>query len=229
MIKKEEGYILRKAERICKNISDFLVLVGFDEFYLAGSCLNKDFHDIDIFPLKQMTSFDIGERAKNFLVSETDNAFTFRWKGIIIQICNYIYPSLKSLILSFDFSHIQVGCFMRLDPSWGWKAIDIYYTEDYVTAKIIQDTYYTSSDYPLSSLIRVLKYYKRNQMSREYAVESVVNIISDIVSRGFDGSDDFRNQLNVVKAGLLDSEVEKLEHSKISLLYKELNKSRRTI
>jgi hypothetical protein len=222
-----------RAERLCNKdrIPEFLDTFGFNDFYVAGGCLTKDVRDIDIFPIQQVEQ-PLNYLNKHYFVSRTRNAVTFNIDGQVIQICNYIHDSLRNLVDSFDFSHIQVGCKVAKTRNnlqgfrTQWIVQEVYFTEDFLIAKALEDSKYTSSGYPLSSLVRILKYYKRDHISRGSAVWSIINILVDIIKRGFKDYEDFKDQLDAVDLGMLPDEIDKIETSKLAELFELLRKDK---
>lgn len=191
---------------------------GVAEFYVGGNSLNRNPpNDIDVFPINGFFSHQIAEKLGK-VVSSTKNAITVKvnvdktlhhqtvdgtndievgGKTITVQLCNYVHPSLESLVDSFDFSHIQVGA--KVTPS----NIDVYCTNNYEESKLCQSTEYFGSEYPISSLIRTFKYAKRGDFAGDSHIFSVLKILADISCRGFSNYEDFKNQLDAVDLGLV--------------------------
>ena len=195
-----------------------LAEAGIKEFYVAGNSLNKQPpNDIDIFPVGNLFTQEQAEKLGN-VVSSTKNAITVKvgldkkinhqtvdgqneievsGKNIVVQLCNYQHGELESLVNSFDFSHIQIGA--KVDN----LGITVYYTKEYENAKMCQSTEYVGSEYPLSSMIRMFKYAKRGDFAGNSHIFSAFKIVTDVVDRGFDDFDDFKNQLDAIDLGLV--------------------------
>ncbi len=194
-----------------------------DEYYIAGNSLNKDKpNDFDVYPSCESFDFKaIKKRLKSFdgayVTCETRNALTVNISGSIVQFCNYKKNTIQQLIESFDFAHIQVGAVIHIcwepgDPEDGGGYSNSYVqsvwvTEDYESAHIIGTTWYTGSDYPLSSLIRCIKYAQRNTYANRFEYKAdILMILSDIINRGYKDYADFKDQLAAVDLLLLEEQ-----------------------
>lgn len=207
---------------------------GIESFYVAGNSLNKQPpNDIDIFPVASLFTKDQASKLGN-IVSETKNATTikvpfngtlhhqtvdgttdieFSGKTITIQLCNYHHESLEKLVNSFDFSHIQIGALVDTNKYDSSKNIEVYYTKAYEDAKMCQSTEYVGSEYPLSSLIRAFKYSKRGDFAGNSHIFSVFKLLNDIIIRGFNDFEDFKNQLDAIDLGLVPENPKELEEA----------------
>lgn len=194
--------------------------LGLKEVYVAGNCLNRlSPHDIDVFPVNE-DDF-IGLKSKLKPIVFTKNALTVKINNITVQFCNYHHNSLVELVDSFDFAHIKLGVHVVNDC-----IEDIYISEDYKDARIIESTYYTKSDYPLSSLIRLYKYHKRGDLAgKSYMIETL-KIMTDIVERGFEDYEDFKDQLDAIDLGLVPEDVAELETANLLKLFELLRKDK---
>lgn len=189
--------------------------------YIAGNSLNRETpNDYDLF---QIGDEEIKTGDLKVLFS-SKNARTVSGNGNTIQICHYMKKNLKELVKSFDFSHIQVGAALMRDLDGKMKVEKIYYTEDYIQAKLSESSEFTGSDYPLSSLIRLFKYVKRGNFSGKSYMWETLNILEAIVTRGFDGYADFKDQLDAVDLGLLPEELSGAKGS-LFKLFTALDKS----
>lgn len=179
-------------------------------FILAGGALGKSSpNDFDIYPV-HANPFDknsvlnriavLAEPAVT-LLSNTKNAVTVKIGEQTIQFCCYLKKNLSSLIKSFDFAHCQVGV---LFGGNGEIPHDdgIEFTDDYLTAMVCENTFYTGSEYPTASLIRTIKYVSRGKFCGKDYVSSIIDILKDIVNRGFMGYDDFKDQMDAIDLGL---------------------------
>jgi len=188
-------------------------LIGGRPFILAGGALCGDkVHDFDIYPskanpyIRDEIERKLTDKTKPVgadIVAVTKNALTVLLEGgQTVQFCSYMKQSLTELVKSFDFAHIQVGILFQGDNRP--PQIDsVFYTDDFVAANVTRCTHYTGSEYPTSSIIRALKYYKRGKMNRSAAVRSVVHALADMVNRGFADYNDFKDQLDAIDLGLL--------------------------
>ncbi len=175
------------------------------EFYIAGNSLNglQRSTDVDIFPSDTKNNDKLLELFKDYEIYRTKNAVTYSLKGKIIQICNYIFPTLKELVYSFDYSHIQVGA--RIEDC---AVLEVCFTDEYIESRIIGNTEYLGSNYPLSSLIRAFKYKEHKEISKGRMIYSILSALADIVERGFKDYADFKDQLDAVDLGLLPEDFE---------------------
>lgn len=223
---KIKKIIRSRLETRLKNL--LLSGISLGHVYVAGGfLLRRDPNDIDIFPTK-LKQFDKYDKDTEYytIVSRTANAKTLKLKdGTIIQLCNYFHETLEKLVESFDFAHIKVGAQIELDGDLGLVIKDIYISNDYKIAKISEFTFFTGSDYPLSSLIRILKYYERGEFSGHSYIGEIVRILTAIVERGFINFDDFKDQIDAVDLGLIPEEIDSLGDGNLWVdLYNALEK-----
>lgn len=184
--------ILYARARYCIRLANGLLDVG--DFYLAGSAIaTNQIRDIDIYPTPNRT-FNIPQ---NNQVAVTKNATTIKNEPPL-QFCNYKKESLRELISSFDFSHIQAGAYVS-DGS----VISVEWTEEFLYSKACQTSVFTGSEYPLASALRLLKYHARGEIHERQALTSMLSIITSVVKRGFKDYSDFKDQLDAVDLGLV--------------------------
>lgn len=203
----------RMNKRLEKFYSPIALILGeeYDKYWVAGSSCNKDKpNDYDVYSPKSFNFDAISEHAAKMnlhTVSVTKNAVTVIINDTPVQFCNYPKLSLKSLIDSFDFAHVQVG--VEITTTWDdgvysdSRITECCMTEDYKDSMIVGSTWYTGSEYPLSSMIRLVKYAKRDCfLGNSYKV-SQIQILNDIVRRGFKDYNDFKDQLEAIDILLL--------------------------
>lgn len=194
----------------------------YDGYLVAGnSCNAAAPHDFDIYPWGSDFDFKgISSRINSvggYVVIETRNALTVNINGSVIQFCNYNKCSLEKLIESFDFAHIQVGVGVEIkwepgDPTdgggYGSSTItQVEYTDDWQSAHMLETTWYTGSNYPLSSLLRTTKYFQRGCYAKKHEYKKdIINILNDIISRGYKDYEDYKDQLAAVDLLLLEPE-----------------------
>ena len=182
-------------------------------FILAGGSLCGDpVHDYDVYPCaaSPYTLEDVVERVTSLagtdptvsLLSITKNAVTVMLReGQTVQFCSYLKPTLKELVDSFDFSHVQVGIrFAGAKEPPGMS--NVYYTDAFVAANVTRQTEYTGSEYPTASIVRMLKYYKRGKMTRAAAGRMLMEALAEVVDRGFTDYNDFKDQMDAIDLGL---------------------------
>jgi len=151
---------------------------------------------------------------------------TFKVGEQIVQLCFYPQPTLKALVDSFDFAHIQVGVHIHIGDVDGLSIAtvsSVYHTEAWVTSHAMQTTWYTGSEYPLSSLLRSIKYASRGDFAGKSYIPSAINILKGIIKRGFSGYEDFKDQLDAVDLGLIEKD---LEGCNISELFELLRRDK---
>lgn len=209
-----------------KNLySAIAILLSYDheDYIIAGNSLNVDKpHDFDIYPDDSKFDFEaIKKRLKSFdgayVACETRNALTVNLSGHVLQFCNYSKKTISQLIESFDFAHIQIGAVVHIcwepgapEDGGGYAGSfiqSIWMTDDYTTAHTIGTTWYTGSDYPLSSLLRCIKYAQRNTYTNKFEYKAdVLKILGDIINRGYKDYADFKDQLAAVDLLLLEEQ-----------------------
>jgi hypothetical protein len=210
---KINDIIVRRAYKL--NFENIYKLIDNRPFILAGGSLCGDkVNDFDIYPAawNEFSTKDIEKKIaenkdeivkKVKLISMTKNAMTLNVDGQTVQFCNYKKDTLKELVDSFDFAHIKVG--IRFDGCNEPPHADgVYFADDFVLANVEKATYYTGSEYPTSSLIRIFKYAIRGKFEKRNYVRSVLKILSDIVKRGFVDYKDFKDQMDAIDLGLAE-------------------------
>lgn len=191
-------------------------LVDNRPFYLAGGALCGDeVHDFDLYPVYG-DQFDAARIAAKItetcgkdavVVYASPNALTVRLlaKNQVVQFCSYVKPTLEELVDSFDFSHIQVGIEFRGNGCAPFHE-HVYYTDAFVLANVTRKTVYTGSEYPMSSLMRLFKYHKRGKLNKTEVAQSAMKILKDVVARGYENYEDYKNQLDAVDLCYTDME-----------------------
>ena len=199
-----------------------------EPFALAGGCLVTDPpNDYDVYPMSMHTKAFDRRSIKAGLESlkrthdcavlfESRNALTVCVDGKQIQFCDYAVtnpslpykPSLVELVKSFDYTHVQVGVsFTPMEDDKGSirtpEADFIYYTDDYLETLVTKQTKYSGTEFPLGSLIRLRKYDKRGLLPLSRYRRTVLDILADIINRGFKDYDDFKAQLEAVDLRVL--------------------------
>ena len=203
MNQKIEKHVMHMAEIHVAKVDQAMRRMGVSQYYMAGNCLNsEEVEDIDLFPVgepdEKWNMADIGE-----ILSVTDNARTYKVDGHIVQLCKYAYNTLPRLVCSFDFAHIQCGVHVVEG-----EVVELFVTTEYLLAQTEKDSWYVSSDYPLASLMRILKYHRRGQISEVKAKQSIYHMLADIARRGYLDADDFIEQANGVDPRDDEDEVE---------------------
>ena len=202
--KFEEQICTQLAQRIearmpfAKKIYD---AVG--SFYVAGNSLNEEVpNDFDLYPVWKNQFDDVRSKiGEDNVVCVTKNAVTAKIDGHTVQFCNYFKNSLDELLESFDFAHVQVGArFTKALDSSPISNVD--FTPNWLVAKSTGQTFYTHSEYPISSLIRINKYIKRGNYIGKSYIRDVIRILTDILNRGIEDYEDFKDQLDAIDLGL---------------------------
>lgn len=175
---------------------------------IAGGSMvpNAEINDIDVFPSATTLQVPTGLRS-DCKVSSTPNATTIVCGSATVQLCKYHAPTLRDLIETFDFSHVQAGMIVGRagDGRFAWFDSDA--TDGALTAWETGSTRYTGSAFPLSSLVRSLKYAERGWIKgRGAQMATTFAIMADICTRGFVNYNDFKTQLDAIDLGVVDDE-----------------------
>ena len=204
---------LRMDKRLEKFYKPIALLLGEDvDYYVAGnSCNSSAPNDYDVYPIENEFDFDeiktYAEKMKMPIASETKNALTIIINGTPVQFCSYIKPSLLSLIESFDFAHIQIGIGVHNEWDGEYECSEIKEIQTtcaWEESQLLNTTWYTHSEYPLSSLLRCVKYAQRGDFAGKSWKVSMMDIVKDIVERGYKDYDDFKDQISAIDLALLD-------------------------
>lgn len=191
-------------------------------FYLAGGALAGDVNDVDLFPV----ACEKIVHPNGTVICESKNATTIKCDPWPVQVCKYQRESLQALVESFDFAHIQVGAMISLKQ--GTAVVDyVYCTQAFLDARAIGSTWFTGSGYPLSSMVRLGKYFKRGSLGKSAYIRSVIDTLVAVVMRGFDGYADFKDQLDAVDLGLVPEELDEVSKSSLKELFELLNRERK--
>lgn len=209
----------RMDTRLKKVYSAIAICLSYEYhgYFVAGNSCNASApHDFDLYPWCN-NEFDFEgiksriESVGGYVIIETRNALTVNIGGKIIQFCNYWKPDLINLIESFDFAHIQIGVAVNIE--WGpdgyeHSAIEyVEYTDNWQRAHMLETTWYTGSDYPLSSLLRTVKYFQRGAYANKFEYKKdVLNILNSIISRGYEDYQDYKDKLAAIDLLLLEPE-----------------------
>lgn len=201
-----------KIERKLSVIKEELYKHNIRHFYIGGGAFYSN-HDIDLFPVVE-NGF---KASANDLIpiANTANAKTYHIADTSVQLCKYYYPSLQKLVESFDFSHCKIGGEFKIVQSYTRSRSivhteELYISDDFVTANLTQNTTYTGSKHPLSSLIRVVKYAIDGRFHGRSYMNSIIQCVTDICDRGFSNYDDFKDQLDAVDLGLIPDSIDSL-------------------
>lgn len=167
----------------------------------AGSAMipKHEINDIDVFFYNSRDydkTVDVLKQVYKYF--ETPNCVTINTNYVKVQLCKYNYPTMKQLVESFDFAHVQIA--------YDVFTQDVTYTEQAKEAFISRTTTFTGSEYPLSSLIRLNKYYERGRIKGRGLIGEALLIFKAILERGFKDYEDFKDQLNAVDLNFFDTE-----------------------
>lgn len=200
-------------------------ILNTHSFVVAGNSLNRDKpNDFDVYMIGETFDFEkIRHNIEHFpslrkkcsIICETKNSMTVKIDGYVTQFCKYTKNSVMELIKSFDFAHCQVAAeFHCCDLSDDYDYFEnlkvsvskVYFTEDWVKAKVNESTFYTGSEYPLSSLIRLVKYAQRGMFAGGSYKYEMLKIFKDIINRGYKDYEDYKDQLDSIDLMLLTEE-----------------------
>lgn len=223
MTKSTKEIITSRMALRLKNLFSAIAIClsySYDGYFVAGnSCNAAAPHDFDIYPWGDDFIFDdIKSRIKSvggYVITETRNALTVNIGGKVVQFCNYNKPTLIDLIESFDFAHIQIGVAVEIEwepgspeEGGGYKYSfikHVEYTDAWMQSHLLETTWYTGSEYPLSSLIRLNKYLQRGcYASKHEYKKDILNILNDIIKRGYKDYKDYKDQLAAIDLLLLE-------------------------
>lgn len=236
MEKIKEQIKARIKKRLKFIEEDLGCILNGKSFYIAGNSLNEEKpNDFDLFPMrrKDFRSDNINLDSENniYIVSKTKNSDTLIIQGKAIQLCHYHHKGLEELVESFDYAHIKIGAKVsfkvnnRIDEiSYTILVKEVYFSDDWLQAKALGNTFYTGSEYPLSSIVRAFKYQKRgNFLGKSYIVQ-IIKALTDVVRRGWTSYDDFKDQLDAVDLGLLPEDIKNIDDKVLKDLYNLLKK-----
>jgi hypothetical protein len=226
-VKRRAFYIAEKLSTMfsSKNGLDAVTII------IAGGCLGSHINDVDIFRCTSAdpelpAPFDRDSNKPFPLITSSRNARTYETKHWPIQLCNYAKTSPQELVESFDFAHIQAGAVVRVGgPSGECEVKSVHITQAFIVARATETTWFTGSDYPISSVIRAGKYYKSGVMSRGVYLRAVLDAMGAAVDRGVQNYDDYKDQLDAVDLGLVGEEMGQVERAGLLKLFEGLHRS----
>lgn len=180
-------------------------------FVLAGGAMCPvEPRDYDIFGYDRPIDLSEAERRCRermdvVVITTTDNAVTMECKGQELQFCKHFKPTALELVDSFDFSHVQAGVVF----DGGGGIANVVYTSAFENVELYHGIpRYIGSEYPLSSLARLVKFRKRGDFlprnSDDDFIAQILAIFCDIVKRGFTSEEDFNSQCAAISTALGD-------------------------
>ena len=203
---EQTGILKERASRlkVAKKVGE---IVG-GRFLLAGGALTKDDSpkDFDIYGVDEpLTIPDIEwrlleDRSIGGYLSKTANAITARILGQVVQFCTYHKPTPQETVEAFDFAHCMAGAVF----SASGEVQEVVATSDFWQSEEAGTTWYTESEYPLSSLMRCMKFHKRGMFKDNDYKPAALRILYDIVERGFKDYYDFLDQCASVSESFLN-------------------------
>ena len=177
-------------------------------FVLAGGAMRSaEPRDYDIFGYDKPINLSEVEcrcrkRTDIIVLTTTDNAVTVDCKGQIIQFCKHFKPTALELVDSFDFSHVQAGVVFNGEGG----IVNAECTRVFEGVELYHETpCYMGSEYPLSSLARLVKFEKRGDFlpsGGDVFIAQIMAIFCDIVKRGFTNEEDFYAQCAAISSSL---------------------------
>lgn len=217
--------IAEALQPIVKALPEYFIVAG--GAFRVGAPIN----DYDIYPYNDGTLPKKYELEligiEHEILASTSNSLTVRFADVkkTVQFCNYRKPDLATLVDSFDFNDIQAGAVMRQvtpDDAHPYRLlkVDAYeYTEEYERYAVHGQVRYMGTEFPLSTLIRLGKY----NVSRSARVILTLEILADVCARGFDGYEDFKNQLDAVDLMIKPDHLGGVADSNLGKIYTRLN------
>lgn len=201
--------IKRLAHRI--NLDRLADICEVDIIVAGGALLADKPHDYDVYAASCHSPLDFA-RLQDKLeamggwrrICSTKNAMTVEGPdGNTYQFCTYAKDDPDSLIRSFDFAHCQVGVVVKASAKHQKEA---HFTEEFIRAMALEQTFFTGSDYPLASLARLVKYAQRGWYGKGRGyLPDILAILRDIVRRGYHDYDDFKDQLDAIDLSYSDN------------------------
>lgn len=193
-------------ERSCEYVPDVLAkdifsTYNIQSFIVAGGvfCDLYPVRDVDLFETKtgDFSLYRKLPHVENILVKdEGGKAFTVKIKSdraAEYDFCNVCYCSLEGLVNSFDFAHCQAGVKLQLFNDRVLR--EAYYTDDFSISMMSESTWYTGSEYPFSSFVRLCKFYSYGLFKDINDLKiNFMRILVDFLDRGFADDEDFTEQ-----------------------------------
>jgi hypothetical protein len=142
------------AQTLVKKNAGFFDRLG-GNFIIAGGVFkflkfSKE-SDVDIFPVSR--NWDIATIKGGIdVLNSSKNATTFSYFGLTLQLCNYRKECLTDLIDSFDFNYCQCGAEYKDN-----KLVNVNFSDAFAEWIVCREVKYTGSEYPLSSMIRLVR------------------------------------------------------------------------
>ena len=206
--------------RVAKQIGEILGA----RFLLAGGALTKDDNpkDFDIYGvdapivIAAVAYRVLCHESTRGYVSKTQNAITVNIYGQTVQFCSYFKPTPQETVAAFDFAHCMAGAVFGADG----LLQEVVATDDFWLAENNNTTWYTGSEYPLSSLMRLMKFHKRGLFDGQTHKSAAVSIVCDIVKRGFKDYNDLLDQCASISESFQDYNSVDIGYL-YSLLYKK--------
>ena len=191
MTNNEHAILETRAQRlnVAKQVGDF---VG-GRFLLAGGALTRgEPKDFDIYGVERPLDLSAikWRVSPHLILSNSSNAITMELCGQVVQFCNYFKSTPQKTIEAFDFAHCQAGAVFSRDGN----LLEIVSTPAFWKFEETKSTWYTGSEYPLSSLMRCMKFHQRGLFKDNAHKVAAVEILCDIVRRGFLDEGDFCDQ-----------------------------------
>lgn len=183
---------------------DLLVDICRVDIVVAGGSLLADTpRDYDVYAASSDEPLDFGRLQDELAarrwhrICSTKNAMTVEGPdGNTYQFCTYAKADPYALLRSFDFAHCQVGVLVRESGAHPKAA---YYTPEFLRAMALERTFFTGSEYPLSSLARLVKYAQRGWYGKGRGyLPDLFAIFGDVVKRGYRDYGDFKDQLDAI-------------------------------
>lgn len=205
--KDVENVVIRRARRF--DTKGLEIVFDEGEFYLSGGALvNDNPVDFDLFGVKER--FDLEKikvklaLTKFRILNESENAITVLGNGgQKIQFCRHWKNSMHNLVDSFDFSHCQAAVRFSFYQTQGAYCVsDALVMDSFISAAACRDTAFVGSEYPISSLMRAGKFYRRGMFANYLSYKiCVIEILIAIVQRGLFDVEDAKRQLCSISDG----------------------------
>ena len=189
---EEQVAVLKERSKRLKAPAEIAKILGGRGFMLAGGALTKDDSpkDFDIYGVGRAISVPNLKWQLVDVLAKSSNAITTVVNGQVVQFCSYYKATPQETIEAFDFAHCQAGAVF----DGKGELQEVVSTDNFWRSEEAGTSWYTGSEYPLSSLMRCMKFHKRGLFADNIQKVSALRILCDIVKRGFEDAEDFSDQ-----------------------------------
>ena len=186
-----DSRLYRRGSVIIKYLQQHISSEFQGTFFIAGGALLKwPPNDIDLYTASCLSHPIINAP----VLCETSNVITYAATPYPIQLSLAYLPTLKDLVHSIDLSHLQVGVSVHYTKTSKYIR-HAYYTPEYIDWLFSETSVFTGSNKPLASLLRIAKYYKRDEISKADYIKAMLGALAATLQRGVTDVADLKNQI----------------------------------